>query len=158
MFLKNIYLLAVLGLCCCPWAFSSRPVRASHCAGFCCCRAQAAGCVGFGDCGARAWELWHMGPASSCMGDHPGPGIEPVSPTFLTTGWILNYWTTRDMDRLIMGGMHSKQNTSKFMLCEVVMCIIRKLSAGMKTEGGCMLSVAPGRGSPETQGDVCAGL
>ena len=29
-----------------------------------------------------------------------------------------------------------------------------KLSAGMKTEGGCMLSVAAGRGSPDTQGDV----
>ena len=28
----------------------------------------------------------------------------------------------------------------------------------MKTEGGCMLSVAAGRGSPDTQGDVWAGL
>lgn len=39
------------------------------------------------------------------------------------------------------------------LCCEVVMCVIReKLSAGMKTEGG--LSVAPGHGSPDTQGDV----
>ena len=25
-----------------------------------------------------------------------------------------------------MGRMHSKQNTGKFVLCEVVMCVIRK--------------------------------
>ena len=53
------YLLAVLGLWCCAWAFSScselellssSGAWASHCHGFSCCRAQ-----------TRAQWLWHMG-------------------------------------------------------------------------------------------------
>jgi len=53
-FLRFIYLLilAALGLHCCVWAFSSCGkwgllfcgVQASHCGGFCCCRAQALEC------------------------------------------------------------------------------------------------------------------
>ena len=35
--------MAVLGLCCCTWAFSSCGAWASHCGGFCCCGARALG-------------------------------------------------------------------------------------------------------------------
>ena len=76
-------------------------VRASHCSGFSCCRAQALGvrasvvvARGLSSCGSRALE--HR--LSSCgarayllhgMWDLPGPGLEPVSPAlaggFLTT-------------------------------------------------------------------------
>ena len=62
-FLIFIYLLlAVLGLHCCAWAFSSFgeqgrlsscSVQASRCSGFSCCEALALGLVGFSSC--RAW-------------------------------------------------------------------------------------------------------
>ena len=68
--------LVVLGLCHFVWAFSNGGVRASHCRGFCSCRAQALGTwasvaaarsscslralegAGFSTCGIRAQELW----------------------------------------------------------------------------------------------------
>ena len=60
------FILALLDLCCCAWAFSSCVAPASHCCGFSCC---------------RAWALGHM--------SFPGPGIELLSPAlaggFLTT-------------------------------------------------------------------------
>ena len=105
-FLKSIYLfLAVLGLCCHTWAFSSYgewgllstcDAWASHCSGFSCWEAWALGCAGF-----STWNTWALdrgsfnsyGPWASLlqsMWDLPGPGIKPVSPTlaggFLTTG------------------------------------------------------------------------
>ena len=68
---KLIYLfLSVLGLRCCPRAFSSCGVRASHCGGFSCCGAWA-------QLPCRIWNL-------------PRPGTEPMSSAlagrFLTTG------------------------------------------------------------------------
>ena len=102
LFLNFIYLfLAVLGLCCCAWAFSSCGKRASHCSGFSCCRARALGmrasvvvARGLSSCGLWALER----RLSSCgtraqllrsMWDLPGPGLEPMSPAlagrFLTT-------------------------------------------------------------------------
>ena len=91
-------LLAVLGLHCCPCAFSSCGekgatlccgARAYHCSGFSCCGAWALGArasvvvaCGLSSCGARA-QLLHS------TWDLPGPGIEPMSPAlaggFLTT-------------------------------------------------------------------------
>ena len=68
LFSKNcmfyLFLLA-LGLCCCPWAFSSCGdwgllsscgVRAAHCSGFSCCRAWALEHVGFSNCRLQAPE------------------------------------------------------------------------------------------------------
>ena len=60
----KIYLfLAALSLCCCALASSSCGVRASHCGGFSCCRAQALGtrasvvvACGLSSCGSRALE------------------------------------------------------------------------------------------------------
>ena len=61
-FFLCIYL-AVLGLCCCPWAFSccsewrllsSCWVWISHCGGFSCCGAQILGHVGFRSCSSPA--------------------------------------------------------------------------------------------------------
>ena len=58
-------------------------MRASHCGGFSCCRAQALGHSGFCSCGARA-------SLPRSMWDLPRPGIEPLSPAwqdvFLTSG------------------------------------------------------------------------
>ena len=63
---KLIYLfMAVLGLCCCTWAFSScseRELLSScrssawvfHCNGLSCCGSKAVEHVGFNSCGARA--------------------------------------------------------------------------------------------------------
>ena len=81
------WLLAVLGVHCCAWAFSlwqagaNLPcsVGASHCSVFSCCEAQAldlrasvvAAC-GLRRSGARAWLLHGMWAL-------PGPGIKPVS-------------------------------------------------------------------------------
>ena len=85
-----IYLfLAVLGLRYCEWGFSTCGewwllfrcgARASHCAGFSCCRAQALGArasvvVAYGliSCGSQASLL-------RSMSDLPRLGIKPVSP------------------------------------------------------------------------------
>ena len=81
--------LAVLGLCCCRWAFSSCDeqrltllcgARASHCRGFSCYRALGSRVHGL-------QSLQHHG--LKCMWDLPRPGIELVSPTlpggFLST-------------------------------------------------------------------------
>ena len=43
IFLKFILFLAVLGLRCCAWAFSSCGEWVSHCSGFSCCGARALG-------------------------------------------------------------------------------------------------------------------
>ena len=88
-FLRCMYLsLAVLGLHCWAWAFSSCgeqgllpscSVWASYCRGFPCCGAQAPGCVGFSGSANGLSCLWNL----------PRPGIKPVSPAlaggFLTT-------------------------------------------------------------------------
>ena len=94
LFLKIIlfiyFILSVLGLHCCVWAFlycreqglvSSGGARASHCSAFYCCKAWAVGCTGFSSCSSRALEhrlnscgsrdlllrgTWHL----------PGSGIE----------------------------------------------------------------------------------
>ena len=93
LFLKKfIYLfMAVLGLHCCAWAFSSCGeqgllfvvrcgARASHCSGFSCCRPPAQH-VGFSSCGT------HVGSSRTrartrvpCIGR-----------------WILNHCTTREV-------------------------------------------------------------
>ena len=43
IYLFVIFILAVLDLCCCVWAFSGCSLRASHCNDFSCCRARALG-------------------------------------------------------------------------------------------------------------------
>jgi len=48
---KVILFLVVLGLPCCPRAFSSCSARASHCGGFSCCGAEVLGHMGFSSCG-----------------------------------------------------------------------------------------------------------
>ena len=76
-------------------------VRASHCGGFSCCRAQALGAWasvvvarGLSSCGSRALEcrLSSCGARAQLLHgtwDLPGPGLKPVSPAlaggFLTT-------------------------------------------------------------------------
>ena len=69
-----IYLyLAVLGLCCCTWAFSSWSEQ-EYCMVLL-CHAQTSHCSGFSCCGARAqlpYGMWN--PARA--------GIEPVSSVF----------------------------------------------------------------------------
>ena len=71
LFLKIYLFLAVLGLRCCAWAFSSCGVLASHCAGFSCCGARALE-HRLSSCGAQAQLLCGMW-------DPPGPGLEPCS-------------------------------------------------------------------------------
>ena len=71
--------LAVLGLCCFVWAFSSCGEQglfawASPCRSVSCWGAQALGCLGFSSHSSQARLL-------CSMWDLPGPGIEPVSPT-----------------------------------------------------------------------------
>jgi len=86
--------MAVLGLCCCTWAFSvcgkhglvsSCWMWASHCGGFFCCRAWALGCVGLSNCCTQVHLTHNMWRILI-----PGPGIEPMPPAlaggFLTTG------------------------------------------------------------------------
>ena len=48
-----VFLLAVLGLCCCMWVFSSC-VWDSHCSHFSCCGAQDSRRSGFSSCGTQA--------------------------------------------------------------------------------------------------------
>ena len=82
-----IYLLAVLGLCCCT-GFSlvvSGGSSSSRCAGFSLQRrllllGAAPGRAGFSNCGTR---LSSCGPGAQLLRgvwDLPGSGIEPVSP------------------------------------------------------------------------------
>ena len=74
---------AALGLCCCPWAFSSCGNRGLHC---CSTWAQYSRLVGSG-----AWpqQLWGTGLVALGMWNLPGQEIEPVSPAlagrFLST-------------------------------------------------------------------------
>ena len=118
-FLKKqlfVYVLAVLGLCCCVRAFSSFEeqrllsdcgMRASHWGGFSCCRVQALGRVGLSSCGSPVLEcvlsgcgtwaslpchVWHL----------PRPGIEPVSPC--NGRQILNHWATREILPFLLYG------------------------------------------------------
>lgn len=69
-FFKDVcmYLLAVVGLSCCMWAFSSCGERgllscawASHWSGFSCGGAGALGRTGFGSCRAWTEQLWLLG-------------------------------------------------------------------------------------------------
>ena len=107
-FFNFVYVfLAVLGLCCCMWAFSNCSkqgplsgcgVRASHCSGFSWCRAQAPECEGFSSCSSQALErrLSSRGTQAELlhgMGSHPGPGIELVSPG----RQIINHCTNREV-------------------------------------------------------------
>ena len=77
-----LFFMAVLGLGCCTWVFSSCGVWASHCSGFLCCRARALG----------TWplEIWRAGLAAPWHMGSSQPGIEPASLAlegrFLTTG------------------------------------------------------------------------
>ena len=66
-FIFLLFILAVLGLCGCKWAFSSWSehrlffiaVRGlSHCGGFSCCRAWALWHTGFSSCSTQAQQLW----------------------------------------------------------------------------------------------------
>ena len=59
VFLNVIYLLflAVLGLHCCVWAFSSCRERASRRHGFSCCRARPPGIERFSSCGGTGAQL-----------------------------------------------------------------------------------------------------
>ena len=86
--------MAVLGLCCCVWAFSGCSERGHSsylCVGFSLrwflLWSMGSRHVGFSSCGARVQlphGKWNL----------PGPGIAPVSPAI--GRWILNHWTTRE--------------------------------------------------------------
>ena len=71
LFICLFFFLAVWGLRCYKWAFSSCGALASHCCGFSSCRAWALGRVGFGSCGAwvqlpcGTWDLLDQG-LNSC--------------------------------------------------------------------------------------------
>ena len=99
---KNKKFLAVLGLCCSGWAFSSCSVQAARCGGLSCCGAQSLGHMSFSSCDVWAQQLWleaFRGQVMSCgswaqlprgLWDLPRPGMEPVSLAlqgeFSTTG------------------------------------------------------------------------
>ena len=104
--LSILFLLAVLGLHWCSWAFSSCGVRASHCGGFSCCRIRALGCSGFRSCSARAGE--HRPSSYGPWADLPR-GVWARSSW--TWGWTpvpylgrqtLNHWTTREVPHLLI--------------------------------------------------------
>ena len=78
-FKRGIYLLVVVGLPCCGWAFSSRrgllqsfSAWAFHCGGFSCCGAPGSRHTGFRSCGAPALLL-------GGIWDLSGAGAKPVS-------------------------------------------------------------------------------
>ena len=84
-----MFILAVLGLCCCTLVFSSGSewgLLSSY-------GARALGLVGFSSCGTRALlphGMWNL----------LGPGVEPVSPC-IDRG-ILNHWTTEKTTRTLI--------------------------------------------------------
>ena len=86
------YSSAVLGLCCCAWAFSScselEPLSsgawASHCHGFSRCRAQT----------QDRW-LWHMGLVAPWHIESSQTRDWTCVPCI--GRWILNHWTTREV-------------------------------------------------------------
>ena len=94
MFLKYLFILAVLGLCCCAQAFSSCGVRASHCGVRAShCGVQASHCGGSSCCGAQALELkgsscgtWLSAPTYA---ESSRPGLEAMSPA-LVGGFLTN--------------------------------------------------------------------
>ena len=83
--------MAVLGLCCSSWAFSS-------CGGFSCCRAQVLGHVGFRGCGTWVPQLQSQAVAhrlcscahglscSATCGIFPDPRPPVLAGRFLITG------------------------------------------------------------------------
>ena len=73
-------------------SYSSYGAQASHCSSFSCLRAWPLGCSGFSSPGSQApecrpssWDAW--APLLLSMQDHPGTGIEPVSPA-LASGFL----------------------------------------------------------------------
>ena len=106
-----IYILAVVGLCCCAQAFSScgkwrlllvAVLGFLHCSGSSCCRAHALGvwaslvaAHGLSSCGLRALEcrlkqLGHMGLVACCIFLHQGSNWCPC-----IARQILNHWIPR---------------------------------------------------------------
>jgi len=114
------YFLAALGLHCSTRAFSSCSeqgllsscgVRASHCGGFSCCRAQALGHICFSSCSKGSVALLHVGSSQTrdwtrapCIGK-----------------WTLNHWTTRDVYRIVPGVYHTVQ---RLCYCQALFCIL----------------------------------
>ena len=114
------YFLAALGLHCSTRAFSSCSeqgllsscgVRASHCGGFSCCRAQALGHICFSSCSKGSVALLHVGSSQTrdwtcapCIGK-----------------WTLNHWTTRDVYRIVPGVYHTVQ---RLCYCLALFCIL----------------------------------
>ena len=66
IYLFIIIFLAVFGLRCCVWAFSS----CSEWGTTLCCGAQASHCSGFSCCGARALGVWALGARASVVATH----------------------------------------------------------------------------------------
>ena len=97
-FFKNHLFLAMLGLCCCVWTFSSCSVQASHCDGFF--------CWGAWDLGSWAWSLRLSGSrVGSVVVVHEFCYPEACR-VFLdqrsnscphVSRRILNHWTTREV-------------------------------------------------------------
>ena len=80
MFLKYLFILAALGLCCRAQAFSSCGMRASHCGGSSCCGAQALE-LKFSTCGT--WL------SAQTYAESSRPGLEAMSPA-LVGGFLTN--------------------------------------------------------------------
>ena len=104
--------LAVFGLRCCTWIFSSCGKQRLHCS----CGAQVSHCCGFSCC--RAWALEHMGFSRSnvwtqqlwCMGlvapghvKYSWQGIKPMFPALA--------------GRLLITGPPGKSSSNIFFLC-----------------------------------------
>ena len=98
---KNYLILAVLGLRCCIWAFSSWGTRAFHCDGFSCCgaRLQSSQVLAVASHGLSSHSSWSRELRLRSRGtgiellrgmwDLPGSGIKSMSPAlaggFFTT-------------------------------------------------------------------------
>ena len=98
-FLKIHLFLAVLGLCCCAWAFRtcggwgllcSCGAGASRWGGFSCCRAQVLWCSGVISCGYWALECGLSSsvrkPEEGGIFPDQGLNLSPLAGGFLTTG------------------------------------------------------------------------
>ena len=102
-----LFVLAVLGLCFCTWAFSSCNVRASHCSGFWFSRARALEHAGCSSCGTWAYLLHNMW-------NYPRPRIKPGSPILAGR---LNHWTTRGvLDFCFFFFLAASQHVGSYLL------------------------------------------
>ena len=99
--------MCALGLRCCTKAFSgyskwgllsNGSARASHCAGFSCCRAWALGCLGFSKWGVWDQQLWCTSLVATWHVKSSQTRDQTCVPCI--GRWLLNHWTTTEVPRL----------------------------------------------------------